>query len=101
ACAPGGRRGATLLALNLSRTDAATLRLRGDGGKGAGAFVATASDLLGDEVLLNGRRLAAGKRGRFNRELTAVPVRGRTLQLPPTSYAFVREPHARVGACGG
>lgn len=101
ACAPSGRRGVSLLALNLSRSEPVALRLRGAGGRGASAFIVTAPDILGDEVLLNGGRLSAGQRGRFRRELTGVPVARRTLQLPPTSYAFVREPRASIRACGG
>jgi len=101
ACSPTGRRGGvTLLALNLSRTEAETLRLRGAGGERAQAFVVTAPDLHGDEVLLNGRMLSTGKQGRIRSDLTAKRVRDRALRLPPTSYAFVREPRARAGACG-
>lgn len=101
ACSPTGRRGGvTLLALNLSRTEEETLRLRGSGGDQARAFVVTAPDLLGDEVLLNGRRLATSRRGQIRGDLAAKPVRARELRLPPTSYAFVREPRAGARACG-
>lgn len=101
ACTPTGRRGGvTLLALNLSRTEAETPRLRGAGGERARAFVVTAPDPLGDEVLLNGRILTTGKRGRIPSDLTAKRVRDRALRLPPTAYAFVREPRARARACG-
>lgn len=101
ACTPGGRSGGvTLLALNLSRSGAETLRLVGPGGSGARAYVVTAPDLHGDEVLLNGRRLRASRAGRITTDLAPRPVRARTLRVPPASYAFVREPRAGARACG-
>jgi len=101
ACTPAGRRGGvTLLALNLSRTERETLRLRGSGGKRARAFVVTAPDLDGTELLLNGRRLRTDEHGRITTDLSPEPVRARTLNVPPASYAFVREPRANARACG-
>ena len=100
ACSPGGPAGGvTLLALNLSTTASETLRLTGPGAKGARAFVVTAPDPYGTEVLLNGRRLRASKAGRIRTDLAPDPIRGGSLTLPPTSYAFVREPHAAARAC--
>ena len=101
ACSTGGPAGGvTLLALNLSRDGSETLRLKGPGGAGARAFVVTAPDLYGTEVMLNGRELRASKQGRIKTDLAPKPVRGRSLTLPPTSYAFVREPRAGARACG-
>lgn len=101
ACSPGGPSGGvTLLALNLSPTASETLRLSGFGGKRARAFVVTAPDLYGTEVMLNGRALRASAQGRIKTDLAPKPVRGRSLRLPPASYAFVREPQAGARACG-
>ncbi len=102
ACSPGGPRGGvTLLALNLSRTASETLRLPGPGARKARAFVVTAPDLYGTEVRLNGRVLRASEQGRIKTDLAPRAVSAHRLKLPPTAYAFVREPHAAARACGG
>lgn len=101
ACSPGGPAGGvTLLALNLSSTASESLRLAGSGGGRARAFVVTAPDPYGTDVMLNGRLLRASAKGRIRTDLAPKPVRGRSLRLPPTSYAFVREPRAGAPACG-
>jgi hypothetical protein len=96
ACAPTGR-GATLLALNIDPRHPHTLILEG-GRRRREIYLATSTDPLGQVVLLNGRALQPGPQGEVPR-LHPYLTRSPSIVLPPVSYAFVLEPHAKPRAC--
>jgi glycosyl hydrolase family 79 len=96
ACSPSGR-GATLLALNLDPRHPHRLLLSGPRRRRS-VYLATAPELLGSTVLLNGRPLEV-LGGRLPR-LSARPTRSRRLTLPPASYVFVHEARGPA-ACRG
>ncbi len=102
ACERGNAGGVVVLAINLDTSRSAALVLDGAAGDRAEAYVATAPDLLGKTVLLNGRPLAADGDGappaippRRARVRAGTPI----VTLPPTSYAFVALPDASATGC--
>jgi heparanase len=97
-CTQSGASGAvTMVAINLSQTDAATLQVSGASTSGAEVYLMTASDLASKVVLLNGTALAAEADG-TPPAFTGAPLDG-SLTLPPTSYAFIVLPNAGAAAC--
>jgi len=81
--------GTTVLALNLSRTQRARLRLPQFAQRAAEVYLATAPDVLGGTVLLNGTALALNANGSLP-ELSPHPVSlAEGVSLPPLSYAFM------------
>lgn len=75
----------TVLALNLSRTEALRIDLEG---REAEVYLATAPDPLDKEVFLNGKRLAVDGDGSVP-ALEPVYNSSGCVELPPVSYAFV------------
>jgi hypothetical protein len=101
-CTRSGASGAgpgavTLVAINLSQTDAATLQVAGASTSGAEVYLMTASDLASKVGLLNGTALAAAADG-SPPAFAGASLTG-SLKLPPTSYAFVVLPSAGAAAC--
>jgi hypothetical protein len=88
---PGG---VTLLALNLSHTEAQTLHVPGKGMR----YTLTAPDLMSHTVMLNGKdlRLSANK---DIPKLTGVPVAKGILDLPAASITFVTFADAKNPSC--
>jgi heparanase 1 len=86
----------TLLALNISRTEEATLNLEGTGSDEASLYLVSSPDLSSKDVRLNGQPLQAPD-GRVPKlRAQRAP---RSITLPPASYAFIVQP-AQVSACG-
>ena len=86
----------TVLALNLSQTDPVSLNFP-DAGVAREVYLATADDLLGTDLQLNGTVLAVGDDGSAP---AFEPVTGTDpVVLPPVSYAFVVLPEADAAAC--
>jgi heparanase 1 len=81
----GKENSVTVLALNISRRETLCLDT---GGGAAEIYLLSAPRLLGRELFLNGRRLAAGKDGSLPALEPRLDRRG-IVELPPASYAFV------------
>ena len=88
---PGG---VTLLALNLSRTEAQAFDVAGS----AMRYTLTAPDLMSHTVKLNGRELALVGEGDLP-ELTGVAVAQGPVSLPPASITFLTFARAGNKAC--
>jgi heparanase len=88
---PGG---VALIAINLSRTKAARLRLPTH----AVRYTLTANPLESTSVQLNGRTLALTPNDQLP-TLRATPTRAGALQLSPTSITFLGIPHSDNAAC--
>jgi len=93
-CSVGKHGAVTLLAINLSRTDAATIKLP----QAADRYTLTATELNSHKVMLNGQELALTANG----EVPA--THGQTIRpgdttLPAASITFLELPGANNAAC--
>ena len=88
---PGG---VSLLALNLSRTEAQTLHVAQDSVR----YTLTAPDLLGKSVQLNGRELTLSSSGDVPQLQGVKAVKG-NLSLPPASITVLTSANAQNQAC--
>jgi heparanase len=93
-CMKGHKGGVTMLALNLSRTDAQTISLPQD----AKRYMLTANDLLGKNVLLNGSELTLATNGDVP-ALAGVATKKGDLPLPAASITFLTFERANNPAC--
>lgn len=101
-CQRDGPPGAvTILVINLDRTESAVLPLEKLGlSPPAELYTGAAIDLDSPELLLNGERLQTAPDGTPPR-FRGAALTGRTLALPPASWAFATFAGARVAACPG
>jgi hypothetical protein len=88
---PGG---VTLLALNLSRTEAQTIELP----ERSMRYTLTAADLMGQSVDLNGKKLELAANGDVP-ALTGVAAAKGAITLPPASITFLAIGDAKNAAC--
>lgn len=103
ACQRGVPGGVVVLAINLDLERSVAVEVEGAASAAAETYVATAPDLYGKDVRLNGRELRAAADGA---PPPIAPSRARLragaplVTLPPTSYAFVALPDAAAPGCG-
>ena len=93
-CLRGGRRGVALLAINPSRTQAASIELPAS----AERYTLSAWKLEDSNVQLNGRLLELDAGGALP-PLRGVPIPPGKVELVPTSITFLSLPDARNGDC--
>jgi hypothetical protein len=93
-CSPDNRGGVTLLAINLSRTDAALTALP----IAAIRYTLTASDLGSRTVMLNGKPLTMTDRDELP-SMTGEATKAGTVSLPAASITFFELPAANNTAC--
>lgn len=98
-CTGDGSAAVSVLALNLSASQAATVVINGLGGTQVDQFVVTATSLTATQVSLNGQLLALPAAGAPS--VAPAPHRQAApfVTLPPQSYAFLRIRDAVAGAC--
>jgi heparanase len=93
-CMKDHKGGVTMLALNLSRTDAQTIALPQD----AKRYMLTANDLMGKSVLLNSNELMLTANGDVP-ALAEVATKKGDLSLPAASITFLTFERANNPAC--
>ena len=93
-CMKGHKGGVTLLALNLSRTEAQTIPLPLE----AKRYSLTANELMGKSVLLNGSELTLAANGNVP-ALAGVATKKGDLSLPAASITFLTFERANNPAC--
>jgi hypothetical protein len=98
-CAADGTSAVSILALNLSQTDAAVIGIGGIGGTQIDQYLVTADSLSASHVYLNGQLLADPGVGAPSATPATQEQAAPSVTLLPLSYAFLVVHDAKTAAC--